>query len=289
MRIEYDIYQRLMWDPGFRRRFLTDRAGTIREAYPACQDPGLFASLNLSGLDEEAYRRMAALYRTSKDMFPRSHNLLMSFCGVAFFEQVLADFFDFTQSGRRSGKSLEILEPFDGYVVGPMILDLVETWPDKNMWWIRGVVQYEWALWQARRVAGGWPPLKITPPLAEGATLVAAGYDLKALLREIVRLENAAVGAEVYLWRIEPGPGSYFAAIYPRDGQILEAKLDAESFAELQSAIAQERPCDMNEDLKDTVAKIGLVLASSFLCCSREGTYGEITPDMSYVVEPQPH
>jgi hypothetical protein len=289
MRIEYDIYQRLMWDPGFRRRFLADREATIAGSYPDCREPGLFTQLNASGLEEEAFRRMAALYRTSKDMLPRSHNLLMSFCGIAFFEAVLADFFDFTQSGRRAGKSLEILEPFDGYAVGPMILDLAESWPGENMGWIRGVVRYEWALWQARRVAGGWPPLRITPPLAEGATLVSTDYDLKALLREITRLENSAVGSEVFLWRIEPGPGSYHAAIYPRDGQVMEAKLDAASFAELKEAIARERPCDMNEDLKGTVAKIGLILASSFLCCSREGTYGEIVPDMSGVVEPQPH
>ena len=278
-----------MWDSGFRRRFLAERAGTLGQAYPACQDLALFTSIHLPGLEEEAYRRLAALYRTSKDIFPRSHNLLLSFCGIAFFEKVLADFFDFTQSGNRAGKRLEILEPFDGYVVGPMILDLVETWLNENIWWIRGIVQYEWALWQARRVASGWPPLKITRPLAEGATLVSADYDLKALLREIVRLENAAVGAEVFLWRIEPGPGSYYGAIFPRAGQVLEVKLDAQSFAVLKDAIALERPCDMNADLKETVAKIGLVLASSFLCCSREGTYGEIVPDLSQVIEPQPH
>jgi len=88
----------------------------------------------------------------------------------------------------------------------------------------------------------------------------------------------------------------YFGALHGMRKQDSRARiaeltrtLDMESFTELKKAIALERPCEINKDLKETVAKIGLVLTSSFLCCSREGIYGEIVPDMSQVIEPQPH
>ena len=290
MRQEYHIYQRLVWDSGFRSEFKEDRTGTLARHYPDYVDRGLFSeTATLPGLEEEAYRRIAALHHTTKLVFPLSHHLILTFCGKEFFERILAGFYNFKSPDEENGSSLEILEPFDGYVVGPMILHQIAAWESEEAFWIEPAMRYEWAVWHARRVASGWPPVSFSPPLAEGTTLVSADFDLKALLTEVKRLAFASVGAEVYNWRIKPGPGTYCSAVYPLDGDVVEAKLDPQSFAELTRAV-EVGPCEINQTLRDSVAQIGLVLDTSFLCCTREmADLDSKKPDMSNVVEPQPH
>lgn len=262
MRIEYEIYQRLFWDYQFRQRFILDRDGAIREFYPNYEDTGLFsARATIYGLEELSYRVMAELYRTSKKVFPHAHALLLSFFGEKFFQEVLAVQFDFNKSTDNTDGPIEILEPYDGYILGPKILRFAKDWKNSDSWWIQGVMEYDWAFYHARRVTQGWPPVDYYPPLVDGTSLVSAEYDLKALLAETKRLNSASVGNALYQRRIVPGPGDYYAAIYPRNGEIVEAKLDKDSFFEIDRVTKNKRDLtDMNEEFQLALKKIGLVL-----------------------------
>lgn len=290
MRTEYYIYQRLVWDAEFRRAFAANRKGAIRAAYKNYVDQGHFSgTATLAGLEEEAYRRMGALHRTSKEIFPRLHNLLLAICGNEFFERVLASFFSYSDDQPVCGNTLEILEPFDGYVVGPLIWTTLSKWNLGEYDWIAAAMRYEWAVWQARRVAAGWPALTVTPPLADGASLVSADFDLKALLTEIRRLEICSVGTDVYKWRIKPAPGEFHAAIFPKGSDVAEVVLDRESSFQLEQSIS-EKANNMTDSLRSVLERIGLVLETSFLCCSREmACFADNVGGVPGMIEPQPH
>jgi hypothetical protein len=241
----------------------------------------------LYGLEEEAYRRLAACQRSSKDIFPHSHDLLLAHRGTAFFEALLASFFELRKPTTHV-RSLGILEPFDGYIVGPMIREFA-TQSLCDVKWICSVLDYDWAIWHARRVAKGWPPLTSSAPLTDGASLISADFDLKSMLREIKRLNSCNVATEVYPSRICPGRGSYHAAVYPDPDGIRIATLDRDSFQELQRAISEQRSIQRKE-LCDAIEHIGLVVNSSFLCCSHEAISPEkLEAGLPKFIEPAPH
>lgn len=290
MRTAYEIVQQLMWDSNFRNLFIDDRRAALASYYPDYEDEGLFGETALvQGLEEEAYRRIASLQRTSKDVFPCSHHLLLAYLGNEFFEDLLRRFFELRDAEHYPSGALDILEPFDSYIVAPMILATAQESTPSELVWLNSLLKYEWALWQARRVASGWPPLTNHAPLVPGASLVDANFDLKSLVKEAKRLEGCSVAAELYRWRIHPGAGSYYAAIYPKDGNVLEAKLDVNSYTNLSSTLGQN-PCQLNEELRDTVQSIGLVLATSFLCCSNEAAEANsLESSIPALVEPEPH
>ena len=199
----------------------------MAEFYPEYKNSGLFSeTATLYGLAEEAYRRLATLYRTSENMFPYSHNLLLAFFGNQFFEEPLECIYNNFASDFHDKHTIEILEPLNGYIVGPILLRQIRKHQTNNSWWIRSTMEYEWAVWHARRVAIGWPPVTHYPPLANGASLVSAECDLKSLLTEIKRLERSTVSSDIFLWRISPGPGYYYAAIFPKNGDVMEAKMN---------------------------------------------------------------
>src|SRR5689334_9706088 len=122
MRSAYEIVQRLMWDRSFLAEFKEDREKAIAKHFPeARSETRLFGeTAKIYGLEEEAYRRAAALQRTSKAIFEHSHQLILSFFGTQFFYRLLATFF--SRVAEDASPSIRILEPFDGYVVGPHII-----------------------------------------------------------------------------------------------------------------------------------------------------------------------
>ena len=160
MRTAYEIVQQLMWDSNFRNLFIDDRRAALASYYPDYEDEGLFGETALvQGLEEEAYRRIASLQRTSKDVFPCSHHLLLAYLGNEFFEDLLRRFFELRDAEHYPSGALDILEPFDSYIVAPMILATAQESTPSELVWLNSLLKYEWALWQARRVASGWPPL----------------------------------------------------------------------------------------------------------------------------------
>jgi hypothetical protein len=248
----------------------------------------LFDNVSVSGLEEEGYRRMAALYRTTREVFPRSHWLLKAFCGVTFFEDILASYFSFLGSREHFCGVSEILEPFDGYIAGPMVRAQAAR-VRLALLWIRTNVEYEWAIFHARRVAAGWPALYLQSPLPAGAALISADFDLPALNAELKRLDMAAVDANIFLTRIAPSPGSYRAIIYPNHDEVLEARLDDDTYLQLRSTV-EDSHMNVGDELKSLLQQIGLTLDCSFLCCSNE------KPELSAVstalpreIAPLPH
>jgi hypothetical protein len=169
-----------------------------------------------------------------------------------------------------------------------MVLTLAAERCGDDLRWLRSVLEYDWALWHARRVSCGWPALTKLDPLIPGASLVKANFDLLSLAKEVRRLNGSAVSPEIYRWRITAGKGQYFSAIFPKDGEVFEAQLDATSFDEIEQTVGKDA-CDLRAELRTTVEAIGLVLATSFLCCSRELEPSEASAAMSSMVEPAPH
>ena len=291
MRVEYEILQRLLWDAGFRRRFIGDRRRALKEEYPQYRETGLFGErATAGGLEEDAFRRMTALCQTSQEIYPCSHPILLAYVGDEFFERVLTSFHqDYVHAVRNPGV-LEILEPFDGYVVGLFMAQEIEksTVPDRG--WIAQLMSYEWAVWHANRVAHGWPALYDSSPLTQGSTLVHATFDLKKVLKEIRRLRSASVGGQTYIYRIRPPTGSYRAVVYPKDGNVLQATVDETSFEALKVAIADKTCEELDAHLRAIVNEIGLVVSNSFLCCPKaEESSGEVDKMISTLVEPLPH
>jgi hypothetical protein len=290
MRPAYEIAQRLMWDNDFRTAFSKDRAGALAAVFPTfAHEAQLFGRFALqSGLEEEGYRRLAGAQRTSSSVFVHSHSLLLCYLGPSFFHKLLAEFFELRTTLAET-RSLRILEPFDGYIVAPLIVKLAGEMMPKSQAWVLRVMDYDWAIWQARRVAQGWPALAENPPLASGGALLSFDFDLKSLLREVKRLDACNVAVEYYEERILPGPGEYYVAIYPSDGNVAEAKLDRQSFEDLDAAIKEQRGLETPE-LCQVLEKIGLIANSSFLCCSREAIDPErLEGSLPALIEPQPH
>ena len=209
--------------------------------------------------------------------------------GDAFFERVLRQFFESYVEADRAHSVLEILEPFDGYIVAPAVLRELYGSMTNAPTWVCELAQYEWALWQAKRVAMGWPALYDAAPLAQGSTLVRAGFDLPKLLTAIRRLQSSSVGPDAYEWRVRPPSGEYLALIFARAGEAVEARLGRAEFDALEAA----RVCAAGELPGDThtlVAEIGVVLDMSFLCCPRaEESGGEVQAMISGLVAPLPH
>ena len=290
MRPAYEIAQRLMWDSDFRTAFTKDRKGALAAFFPTFGDElplfGKFAQL--PGLEEEGYRRLAAAQRTSRSVFAHSHNLLLCHLGPRFFHTLLAQFFALRTTVAET-RSLRILEPFDGYIVAPLIVKLAREMMPESQAWVLRVMDYDWAIWQARRVAQGWPALTENPPLASGGALLSFDFDLKSLVREVQRLDACNVATEYYKERILPGPGEYYVAIYPSDGNVAEAKLDRQGYNELDAAIKEQRGLKTPE-LCEILEGIGLIANSSFLCCSREAVDPErLEGSLPALIEPQPH
>jgi hypothetical protein len=287
MRLEYLIYQRLVWDARFRRAFAQDRTSAIQREFPDYVDSGLFASRALmSGLEEEAYRRLGALHKTSRELFPRGHALLLAHYGITFFEEVLLQFLEQSIAEEGRGKASEILDPFDGYVIGPLLRRTAQ-YLSLGQSWINGILDYEWAVWQARRVAMGWSPLTVARPLSDGATLVSAEFDLKSLMVELKRLRDAAVGSDIVNWRIRPGIGWFGAVLFPHNGEVMEVAVDQQTWQRLSEAI-QEQNLNVSKEL--FVSDIGFSVEASFLCCSNERlSCGNSAEDLSPVVQPEPH
>lgn len=130
------------------------------------------------------------------------------------------------------------------------------------------------------RFQGGWVP---------GASLVRVEFDLKSLLAEAKRLEAFFVASDLYRWRIVPSSGEYRAAIYPKDGTVVEATLDPDSYTELVTSV-ERNSCQLNYELRSTVQSIGLILEASFLCCSNEATpTQDLATRIPVLVEPVPH
>jgi hypothetical protein len=286
VRAEYEIFHRLVWDAAFRKAFISEGAPAIRRCYEDGWDETLFNHpVVVPGLQEEAYRRVAAVCRTSKQVFPGGHELLMGHFGDAFFEQVLTDtYLSLTQSGQGV---LEILEPFDGYIVGPAIMRRACTAATTGPRYVTGVLDREWALWHARRVLNGWPALYDASPLVQGTSLVEADFDLRNLMKEVRRLETSHVGRATYAWRVVPPPGSYAALIFPRDGEVVEARLGDAERDTLKRAILSRVSDDR---LTLTARRLGMVLSASFLCCPRaEESGGEVARRLFSVVQPQGH
>jgi hypothetical protein len=291
MRLEYEIVQHLLLDREFRARFLKDRAIALGEYYPEFEDEGdLFGRYaTKAGLEEEAYRRIAEVSRTSRSVFPRAHQMVVAAYGDAVFEQVLKGMHDDYQRDERGHAVLEILEPFDGYLVAPRIIRSLEGAVDADAAWLRPVLLYEWGIWQAARVVQGWPALFDSNPLSQGTTLVAADFDLKKLLATAKRLELSSVSSEVWRQRARPPSGDYFGAIYPRGGRVVEVSLDAKTFRAFENAIGTGAS-RLPEETCATAEEIGLVQEASFLCCPRdEQSDGRVGEMVSAQVEPQPH
>jgi hypothetical protein len=285
MRIEYELYQKLVWNPAFRRSIAESSPEDLMFTVPDCTYGEAIVKLARSpGLEEEAYRRIAALHRISSEIFVNSHPLFLTYFGDAFFEQVLASYFSDTSSNK---DSIEILEPFDGYVAGPRLLRAAtETAPKHQLEWLSGLAVYDWAVWHAARVADGWPPIANRPPLVPGASLISVQFDLPSLLIEVKRLQRSEVSYELFRERIRPAPGSYYAVILPKNGTVLQAKVNAETFAELQSS-TQQGAVALQPNLRCLVQDLGIVVANSFLCCSSE--FRNSIKTIPEVIFPEPH
>jgi hypothetical protein len=289
MRAAYDIVQRLMWDLSFRTEFRENREDAIARHFPDAQgDVRLFGgAAKLYGLEEETYRRTAALQRTSKTIFEHSHQLVLSFFGIQFFYQLLASFF--TRVSEDASPSIRILEPFDGYVVGPHIIAQARELASRSNRWILEVMAYDWAIWHAGRVVQGWPPLTRTPPLKEGGGLLSFDFDIKSMLREIKRLNACSVATEIYKERIVPGVGSEYLAIYPSEGSVAVATLGQSDYDDLSRAI-RDHNSSARLEVCNALEQIGLVTNASFLCCSREASDdARLNGELPRVIEPQPH
>ncbi|MCA6098177.1 hypothetical protein [Bradyrhizobium australafricanum] len=289
MRAAYEIVQRLMWDFSFRAEFHQDRKEAIAKHFPEARGEAILfgETAKLYGLEEEAYRRAAALQRTSKAIFEHSHPLILSFFGTQFFYRLLANFF--ARVAEDASPSIRILEPFDGYVVGPHIIEQAKELASRSNSWVLEVMSYDWAIWHAGRVVQGWPPLAKTPPLTEGGALLAFDFDVKSMLREIKRLNSCSVASDFYKERIVPGTGSEYLAIYPSDGSVAVATLDKSHYDELSRAI-QDHNSPARLEVCSVLERIGLVANASFLCCSREASdEARLSGELPRVVEPQPH
>jgi hypothetical protein len=289
MRPAYHIAQRLMWDASFRADFCENRERAIAKHFPdANAELELFGqATKLHGLEEEAYRRAAALQRSSKAIFVHSHQLILAFFGMPFFYQLLANFF--TRVSGDESPTIRILEPFDGYVVGPHIIAQARELASRTNGWVLQVMAYDWAVWHAGRVVKGWPPLTRTPPLADGGALLAFDFDLKSALREIKRLDSCSVATEVYRERIIPGSGTEYLAIYPSDSSVAIVTLNRSGYEDLNRSINDQSSLPRSE-LCNALEKIGLVVNASFLCCSREASDdARISGELPKLIEPQPH
>jgi hypothetical protein len=291
VRLEYEIAQHLVLDAAFREAFLEDRAAALRSYYPGFEDAGdLFGRrATRAGLEEEAYRRVAEISRTSRSVFPQAHQLLVATHGDAVFESVLKEMHDDYVRGETGNAVLEILEPFDGYLVAPRIIRSFERADAANASWLGPVLLYEWGIWQAARVVQGWPALFDSSPLSQGTTLVAADFDLKKILSTTKRLNHSSVSPAVWRRRARPPAGQYLCAIYPLNGRVAEVTLDEPTFRSLQEAMGNETG-RLPAETCATVEQIGLVQEASFLCCPRdEQSDGQVREMVSDQVEPQPH
>jgi hypothetical protein len=291
MRVEYRVMQRLLFDAPFRRAFTAERERSLELAFPgAVLDVSLFGDrATIPGLDEEAYRRIATLCRTSKEVFPCAHSLAMAFWGDRFFEDILCEYYAKYLAKQVGLTVLEILEPFDGYIIGPLFSEQI-TREEESRRWVSALARYEWSVWHAQRVSQGWPALYDSDPLPTGATMVEAAFDLKKLLVAIRRLQGSSVGPETFDWRIHPPPGSYKAMIYPSGDRVLEASLDDETFTALSGIRREEDHATSCSIAREAMQALGLKLDMTFLCCPKADEAGsEVHRAIAELVQPAPH
>lgn len=264
-----EVAIRLGWDAEFRRRFLTDREACLAVEYPGSSLAGIFARAHRAGIEENAYRHLASLHRSSKEVFPAGHPVMCAYFGATLFEQVLCNIFRDWITRLGADDRSEILDPFDGYVVGPFIRDALGTLVDSETSWIVGVLTYEWAIWHASRVLSGWPPLEQFPPLVPGGYLVEVDYDLQALIAEIRRVVKADACEALVRRRIRPGGPRFRRVIFPKGDSILQVRLGDDEYAEIESAITNAEAC-VRPSLSRVALAAGLFVENAFLCCPDE-------------------
>jgi len=254
LRCEYHVAQQLVWDADFRRAFLSSPQQTVQERYPDLKELGRFGPQQFCGIEEAAYYRVASASRASKAVFPRGHQLVIAYGGLRFFEVLLADYLDAPRPWDA------VYEVFDGYILGPHMLTVARKYPwSDGATWIVPVLEYEWARWHTRRVIEGWS--SIMPKrgrLTEGACLVAADFDLLALLAEIDRLVSAWVPPEVYVWRARPGSGIYRAGIFAKNKDIAEVRLSEDTFDTVR-AVADDPTTPIDPQIQEALIEIGLL------------------------------
>jgi len=254
MRPEYQLMQDLSWDAAFRRRFLNAPADAVRERYPQIDHLERYGPAQFGGIEESAYYRVASCCRASKTHFPRGHQLLLAFGGLAFFEDLLVGYLD---SPRPTDAVYEL---FDSYKLAPEIIRVAHRFKWQNdADWIVPVLEYEWARLHAGRVARGWKSLIPTHGLLpDGLYIVCANYDLQALLSDLDRMMAASVPDEVYRWRAVPGSGRFRVAVYPHGGQIAEVELDDQLLGILEQARAGRLPV-LSTEVADSLVDAGLI------------------------------
>jgi hypothetical protein len=260
MRIEYEVYQRLVWDATFRRSVAASSVDDLQSSEPSCRHWAAIIELAGSpGIAEEAYRRTASLYKVSAEIFSNAHPLFIARFGNVFFERILATFFDEFENVKGT---IEILEPFDACVAGSRVLRAVrEAAAVQKLMWLFDLAAYDSAIWHASRVATGWPAIEHHPPLSPGVSLVSAQYDLPSLLREVTRLRRASVGSEIFRERIRPAPGWYYGVVLPKDGEVMQAKVDADTFVALQNSIECGTQV-LQPELQRLVYDLGIVVSN---------------------------
>lgn len=264
----------------------------LRSEYPELshKERQLISNVQIPGLEEEAYRRIASVHAAIKSVFKNGHPLLLAIFGQEYFKRMAASIFQVRKGddGLRNVEDFEILDISDGYLIGPRALKVFKEFTDDNYRWVGSVLEYEWAIWGASRVAMGWPPASLNPPLANGASLVAADFDLRSLLTQIRRLERSRVGEEVMRWRLYPSPGVHHCVIYPSNGSVKEAMLDESSYHAIQDAI-MNASCRVSDQLTGLPVELDLFVETGFLCCSRESLEQARLEQLSEVVTPLPH
>jgi len=289
MRREYEAFIRLCYDKYFLEEFLSNRKKTINKYYPDVEDSYFTASTATSyGIEEEYYKRLATLLKTSKRIFAECHNLVIALYGDAFFEKILSNFFNENLKKRIFEYHQEILDPFDGYVIGPFIMRAAMSWHNKDSWWLNPLLNYKWGYFHAKRVSLGFPPLYKIANLVEGATLIEADFEIRPLLREVNRMENHSVSYDILRKRVLPKKGYYACVILPKEGEVIEMKLNKVAVEKLQE-VSKVEDSSAIED-KDSLKKLSFVLSNSFLCCNNELCRpSEIEKELSKKVIPLPH
>ena len=269
-----------------------NRDEALRSEYPelSCKERQLISNVQTPGLEEEVYRRVASIHAATKSVFKNGHPLLLAIFGEEYFKRMAASVFQVRKGGDglRNVEDFEILDIFDGYLVGPRVLKVFKEFADDSYRWVGSVLEYEWAIWGASRVSMGWPPASVNPPLVNGASLVAADFDLRSLLTQIRRLERSRVGEEVMRWRLYPSPGLHRCVIYPSDGSVKEAMLDESSYRAIEDAI-MNASCRVGDQSPGLPVELGLFVETGFLCCSRESLEQARLEQLSEVVTPLPH
>jgi hypothetical protein len=289
MREEYAIYIRLCHDKSFLTRFFENRKETIMSEYPEA-DVELFTNSTATkhGLEEEYYKRLYNLQGCSRDIFGECHYLILALYGDLFFEDILTHFYNTKFKPELFSGKQEIIEPFDGYVIGPYIMNVLVNMQTKDSWWLTPLLNYKWGLWQANRVALGFPPLYKVKNMKDGTTFIEADFDLPALLNEVNRLDGNSVSYDLFRKRIIPKKGYYACLIFIEGQRVLTAKLNRKSADQTKKVISAGTIEEVDD--KKSLDQLSFVLSNSFLCCTSEFCDKSLLEEkLSQQTRPEPH